>query len=128
MRLIRALASGGVVWLALVTGEWAQNGLGRFEKEIKPRIQLDKFVYGGRDGAAKVFTLNKLEVALRGQGKLGLALVLDGVSEKSSEMAGTKDDGRLRTAQVTLDDSGLLAKLLPPLAKEQGQSAEGMVA
>lgn len=220
MGVIRALASGSAMWLALVTGAWAQSGLERFEKEIKPQFQLDKFTYAGAqtlgnigfvltdvvavlpanpatgdkastlkidkvtveeldfdrmksidddemprfarmrmeglsgdeatfalldpygiprvpidlaldyrlDGAAKVFTLNKLEVALRGQGKIGLGLVLDGVSEKSSEMAGAKDDGRLRTAQITLDDSGLLGKLLPPVAKEQGQTADGLVA
>jgi hypothetical protein len=220
MGVIRALASSGLVWLGLVTGAWAQNGLERFEKEIKPQIQIEKFTYAGAkalgdagfeltdvvavlpanaatgdkastlkidkvtveeldfdrmknitddemprfaklrmegmtgdeesfslldpygiprvpvdvtldyrlDGASKVFTINKLEIALRGQGKVGLALVLDGVSDKSSEVAGAKDDGRLRTAQLTLDDSGLLGKLLPPLAKEQGQTAEGLVA
>jgi len=220
MRLTRTLAAPAVAWLLLVTGAWAQNGLERFEKVVKPQIQLDKFTYAGAkplgdagfeltgvvavipanpatgdkastlkidkvtvdamdfdrmknlsddemprfakmrlegmtgdeevfalldpygiprvpldivfdyrlDGPAKVFTLNKLEVALRGQGKIGLALVLDGVSDKSSEVAGAKDDGRLRTASLTLDDSGLIAKLLPPLAKEQGQTPEGVVA
>ena len=29
-----------------------------------------------------------------------LALVLDGISDKSSEMQGSKDDGRLRTASL----------------------------
>ena len=76
------------------------------------------------DGAAKVFTLTTLEISLRGQGKLGLSLVIDGVSEKSSEVAGAKDEGRLRTASLTVDDSGLLGKLLPAIAKEQGQTAD----
>ena len=74
------------------------------------------------DGAEKVFTLNALEIALRGQGRIGLTLVIDGVSEKSSEMAGAKDDGRLRTASLTIDDKGLIDKLLPAIAKEQGQT------
>jgi hypothetical protein len=220
MRLMRTLAAPAVAWLLLVTGAWAQNGLERFEKEVKPQIQLDKFTYAGAkplgdagfeltdvvavlpaspatgdkastlkidkvtveamdfdrmksmsddeiprfakmrleglsgdeeafalldpygvprvpvdltfdyrlDGAAKTFILNKLEIALRGQGKVGVAMVLDGVSDKSSEVVGAKDDGRLRTASLTIDDNGLLSKLLPPLAKEQGQTAEGVVA
>jgi hypothetical protein len=220
MKLIRALSTAVLAWLLLVGGAWADNGLERFEREIKPQIQLEKLTYGNAqpvgdkgfvlndvvavlpaspatagkastlkidkvtvddmdfdrmknlnddempryaklrlegmsgddemftlldpygiprvpidmaldyrlDGAAKVFTLNKLEVALRGQGKLALALVIDGVSDKSSKVADAKDDGRLRTASLTIDDTGLLAKLLPPLAKEQGQTAEGMVA
>jgi hypothetical protein len=219
MRLIRLVATVLLAWAVLATGALAQNGLERFEREIKPQIQLEKFAYGGSqplgsagfvltnvvavmpaspstgdkastlkidkltveeldfdrmkdinddeiprfakmkiegmtgdeemftaltpygvprvpvdvaldyrlDGKTKVFTLNKLEVALRGQAKLGLSLVMDGISEKSSEVAGAMDDGRLRIAALTIDDSGLLAKLLPPLAKEQGQTAEGLV-
>lgn len=93
-----------------------------------PRVPMDVVLDYRLDGAAKVFTLNKLEIGLRGQGKLNLSLVLDGVSDKSSEVATSKDDGRLRTASLTLDDSGLVAKLLPAIAKEQGQTAEALVA
>jgi len=93
-----------------------------------PRVPMDVVLDYRLDGAAKVFTLNLLEIALRGQGKVGLTLVIDGVSEKSSEMAGAKDDGRLRLASLTLDDKGLIAKLLPAIAKEQGQTAEAFVA
>jgi hypothetical protein len=217
---MRVLAAPAIAWVLLVTGAWAQNGLERFEKEIKPQIQLEKFTYSGAkplgdagfelsgvvavlpatpatgdkastlkidkvtveamdfdrmknmddeeiprfakmrleglsgdeeafalldpygiprvpvdlaldyrlDGAAKTFILNKLEVALRGQGKVGVAMVLDGVSDKSSEVVDAKDDGRLRTASLTIDDNGLLSKLLPPLAKEQGQTPDGVVA
>jgi hypothetical protein len=93
-----------------------------------PRVPMDVVLDYRLDGAEKVFTLNALEIALRGQGKIGLTLVIDGVSEKSSEMAGTRDDGRLRTASLTLDDNGLIAKLLPAIGKEQGQTAEAYVA
>ena len=93
-----------------------------------PRVPVDVVLDYRLDGAAKTFTLTKLEIALRGQGKLGLTLTMDGISEKSSEVAGAMDDGRLRTAALTLDDSGLLAKLLPPIAKEQGQTADGVAA
>jgi hypothetical protein len=92
-----------------------------------PRVPVDVTLDYRLDGKAKVFTLGKLEVALRGQAKIGLSMVVDGISEKPSEVAGAMDDGRLRTAALTVDDSGLLAKLLPPLAKEQGQTAEGLI-
>jgi len=219
MRLIRLFVTVVLAWTVLATGVSAQNGLERFEREIKPQIQLDKFTYGGSqplgdagfvltdlvavipagpstgdkpstlkidrltvealdfdhmkdlnddemprfaklkaegmtgddemfaalapygvprvpvdlvldyrlDSAAKRFTLNRLEIALRGQARLGLSLVIEGVSEKSSEVADAMDDGQLRSASLTIDDSGLLANLLPPLAKEQGQTPEGLV-
>jgi hypothetical protein len=93
-----------------------------------PRVPMDVILDYRLDGAEKVFMLNALEIALRGQGRIGLTLVIDGVGEKSSEMVGAKDDGRLRTASLTLDDKGLIGKLLPAIAKEQGQSAEAFVA
>ena len=93
-----------------------------------PRVPMDVVLDYRLDGAAKVFTLTTLEISLRGQGKLGLSLVIDGVSEKSSEVAGAKDEGRLRTASLTVDDSGLLGKLLPAIAKEQGQTADALSA
>lgn len=219
MRIMRILLAVALAWTVLATTAIAETGLERFEREIKPQFELEKFTYAGAqtlgdtgfvlnnvlavmpanaatgdkastlkidkvtvealdfdrlkkidddmprfakvrlegmtgdeemfaaldpygvprvpmdvvldyrlDGAAKVFTLNKLEIGLRGQGKLNLALVLDGVSDKSSEVAGAKDDGRLRMASLTLDDSGLIAKLLPAIAKEQGQTADALVA
>jgi hypothetical protein len=93
-----------------------------------PRVPMDITLDYRLDGATKVFTLNTLEIALRGQGKISLSLIADGVSDKASEAAGAKDNGRLRTASLTVDDHGLLSKLLPAVAKEQGQNAEAMVA
>lgn len=219
MRLIRFAATAVLALTVLTTGVLAQNGLERFEREIKPQIQLEKLAYGGSqplgtagfvltdvvavipaspstgdkastikidkltveeldfdrmkdidddelprfaklkieglsgdeemfatlmpygvprvpvdvvldyrlDGLAQTFTLNRLEISLRGQAKLGLNLVIEGVSEKASEVADAMDDGRVRTASLTIDDSDLLARLLPPLAREQGQTAEGVV-
>lgn len=217
--MIKAFLAVTLSWLLLSTAALAENGLERFEREVKPQIQLKTFTYKGAealgdegfvlhdvvavipanhamgdqertlkiekvtvealdfervngntddaprfarlrlegmtgdedttalldpygiprvpmdvaldyrlDGATKVFTLNTLEIALRGQGKIGLSLVVDGVSDKASEAADAKDNGRLRTASLTLDDHGLLAKLLPAAAKEQGQNAEALVA
>ena len=205
--------------LGLAAGSWAQNGLERFEKEIKPQFELKKFSYASAeplgssgfilndvvavvpanpatgdkestvkiqkvtveeldfdhlkktakddeaprfaklklegmtgddemftalqpygvpnvpidialdyriDTAAKVLDLKTLEVNLRGQAKITLSLIMDGISDKSG-MAGAKDDGRLRTASLTVDDSGLLAKLLPAYAKEEGTKPDEIV-
>lgn len=92
-----------------------------------PRVPIDLALDYRLDVADKVFTLNMLEIGWRGLGKVGLSLVLDGISEKSSEVANAKDDAELRTASLTIDDKGLLAKLLPGIAKEQGQTADGLV-
>jgi hypothetical protein len=93
-----------------------------------PRVPMDITVDYRLDGPSKIFTLNTLEIALRGQGKLILSMVIDNVSDKASEAADARDNGRLRTASLTLDDHGLLATLLPAIAKQQGQKAEGMTA
>lgn len=93
-----------------------------------PRVPMDITLDYRLDGATKVFTLNTLEIALRGQGKISLSMVIDGVSDKASEAADARDNGRLRTASLTVDDHGLLAKLLPAIAQSQGQKAEGMTA
>lgn len=93
-----------------------------------PRVPMDIALDYRLDGATTVFTLNNLEIALRGQGKISLSLVIDGVSDKASESADAKDNGRLRIASLTVDDHGLLARLLPAVAKEQGQNAEALTA
>jgi len=205
--------------LMLATASWAQNGLERFDKEIKPQLELKKFSYasgaplgntgfvlndvvaiipanaatgdkestvkiqkvtvdaldfdrlkkdanpeeGPRfaklkfegitgdddmftalkpygvpnvpidmaldyriDTAAKVLHLNNLEMTLRGQASLALAMVLEGISDKTSASS-AKDEGRLRTASLTIDDKGLLAKLVPPLAEAEGLKPDDMV-
>jgi hypothetical protein len=218
--MIRALLATALCWLLLSTAALADTGLERFEREIKPQIELKTFTYANAetlgdtgfvlhdvvavmpaspatgdkestlkidkvtveaidferlkkgntddaprfaklkfegmtgdedsralldaygiprapmdvtldykiDGDAKVFTLNTLEIALRDKGKITLALIVDGVSDKASEAANAKDNGRLRTASLTIDDHGLLAELLPAVAKAQGQDASAMAA
>jgi hypothetical protein len=93
-----------------------------------PRVPMDVTLDYRLDGDAKVFTLNTLEIALRDKGKVTLALIVDGVSDKASEAADAKDNGRLRTASLTIDDHGLLVELLPAVAKAQGQDANAMAA
>jgi len=93
-----------------------------------PKVPVDIALDYRLDTATKVFTLSKLEINLRGQARVTLALVLDAISDKPSEMQSSQDDGRLRTASLDIDDTGLLAKVLPAVAKEQGTTAEATIA
>ena len=45
MRAIWASVSSALVVLWLMTAAWAQNGLERFEKELKPQFELKTFTY-----------------------------------------------------------------------------------
>ncbi len=212
MRIVFAALMSALLLIGFATGSWAQNGLERFEKEIKPQFELKTLRYAGAeplgatgfvlkdvvavvpanpatgdkestiriakvtvddldfdrlrkdskkdlaprfarlklegmtgddemftalepygvpnvpfdialdyriDPAAKVLTLNMLEVTLRGQARLALSMIVDGVSD-DSDMDTAKDEGRLRSASLTIDDKQLLDKLVPALASEEG--------
>ena len=92
-----------------------------------PKVPADFVLDYRLDPATKVLTLNKLELTLRGQARLGGSVTMDGISDKTSQVQGAKDDGRLRSASIELDDSGLLAKLLPAIAKEVGLGVEPLI-
>ena len=219
MRSIWAGLTGALLLLGLATASWAQNGLERFEKDIKPQLELKNFSYGSGaplgnsgfvlndvvavvpasaatgdkestvkikkvtvdeldferltkdaspedsprfaklklegitgddelftalkpygvpnvpvdvaldyriDTAAKVLHLNNLEMTLRGQASIALAMVLEGISDKTSASS-AKDDGRLRSASLTYDDKGLLAKVVPPLADAESLKPDDVV-
>jgi len=94
-----------------------------------PKVPVDFTLDYRLDTATKVLTVSKVELNLRGQARLALALVMDGISDKMSDTQGkTKDDGRLRTASLDIDDTGLLAKVLPAAAQMQGSTPEAMIA
>lgn len=219
MRMIFAALVSALLLIGIATGASAQNGLERFEKDIKPQLELKKFSYASGqplgasgfvlnnvvavipanaatgdkestvkidkvtveeldfdrlkkdskddlaprfaklklegmtgddemftalepygvpkvpfdialdyriDPAAKVLTLNMLEVTLRGQARFALAMVLDGVSDKT-DMDTAKDEARLRSASFTIDDKELLAKLIPAAAQEEGIKPEELI-
>ncbi|WP_421994689.1 hypothetical protein [Reyranella sp.] len=206
MRLILAAVSWLLLSLVLATGTAAQNGLDRFEKEVKPQFELKSFTYAkaeplgdagfvlndvvavvpaneatgdkestvkiekvtvealdfdrlkkdgdntprfaklklegmtgddelftalqpygvprapfdltldyALDPATKVLDVKTLEIGMRGQARLALSVVVDGISD----IAEAKDDGRVRKADLTIDDKGLLARLVPAWAKEE---------
>lgn len=216
MRAISAAIASALLALWLTAAAWAQNGLERFEKELKPQFEFKTFTYANAaplgsagfvlndvvavipanaatgdkestvkiqkvtvdaldfdrlkkdakdndaprfaklklegvtgddemftalqpygvpnvpfdialdytlDPATKVLDVKALEVGMRGQAKLALSLAMDGVGD----MAGAKDDARLRSASLSVDDTGLLAKLLPAWAKEEGVQPDELV-
>jgi len=219
MRVVFAALMSVLLSIGLATGSWAQNGLERFEKEIKPQFELKTLSYAGAeplgatgfvlkdvvavvpanpatgdkestiridtvtvddldfdrlrkdskndlaprfarlkmegmtgddemftalepygvpkvpfdisldyriDPAAKVLTLNMLEVTLRGQARFALSMIVDGVSD-DTDMDTAKDEGRLRSASLTIDDKQLLDKLVPALASEEGIKSEELI-
>src|SRR5260221_130402 len=95
----------GIFWSLLAAGSlsaaplvaMAQDGLQRFQCDVKPQLPFQAFTYAG-------------------------------VSAKASMLDSSKDDVRLRTSTLVLDDSGLLAKLLRVMAKQNGAAAEMWVA
>ena len=89
-----------------------------------PRVPVDAVFDYRLDTASKVLTINKFELALRGLARLELSLVLDNVSDKASKLQGAKDESRLRTASLVIDDKGLLGRLLPAIAQANGGTAE----
>jgi len=220
MRAIWAGIGGALLAFTLATAGWAQNGLERFEKELRPQFELKSFTYSDAeplgdsgfvlndvvavvpanaatgdkestvkikkvtvekldfdrlrkdasddeaprfaklklegmtgddemftalqpygvpnvpvdialdyrlDPATKVLDIKTLEVGLRGQAKVAVSLVMDDVSDKTSEISDAKDEGRVRTASLSLDDNGLLAKLLAAWAKDEGVKPEELV-
>jgi hypothetical protein len=206
--------------LFLATGAWAENGLQRFERELKPQLGLEKLSYGAAealgdqgfvlkevvavapptpqtddkrttikidkvtvesvdferfkasnkedlprflkmkfegvtgdeatanalaayglpkvpadltldyklDTAAKRLTVEKLELSLRGLGRIEFSLVIDGVSDKADEVEDAKESGRLQSASITIDDKGLLSRLIVAVATSQGNKPEDLVA
>jgi hypothetical protein len=93
-----------------------------------PNVPVDLVFDYRLDTATKVLSLNKLEITLRGQARIAVDLVIDGISDKASQIESAKDDGKLRHASLTYDDQGLLSRLLPAIAKESGDKPENYVA
>ncbi|TAJ32739.1 MAG: hypothetical protein EPO67_10080 [Reyranella sp.] len=93
-----------------------------------PRVPADMAIDYRIDTATKTLTVNKFEMALRGQARLDLSAVIEGVDDKDNDLDGAQEKARLRTGAVTFEDTGgFLAKLLPALAKEEKTTPEAWV-
>jgi hypothetical protein len=92
-----------------------------------PNVPFDIALDYRLDPKARTLDVKALEIGMRGLAKIALSLVVDNISDKTSEVAGAKDDGRLRSASLTVDDTGLLAKLVPALAKEEGVAPDDLM-
>lgn len=91
-----------------------------------PKVPFDVALDYRIDPAAKVLTLNMLEVTLRGQARFALSMIVDGVSD-DTDMDTARDEGRLRSASFTIDDQELLAKLVPAFAREEGMTSGELI-
>lgn len=91
-----------------------------------PKVPFDIALDYRIDPTAKVLTLTLLEVTLRGQARLALSMIVDGVSD-DTDMATAKDEGRLRSASLMVDDKQLLDRLVPALASEEGITSEELI-
>ena len=91
-----------------------------------PKVPFDIALDYRIDPAAKVLSLNMLEVTLRGQARFALSMIVDGVSD-DTDMDTAKDEGRLRSASLTIDDRQLLDKLVPALASEEGMKPDELI-
>jgi hypothetical protein len=100
---------------------------GMMESFGVPKVPVDITLDYRLDPASKVLSLNNLAVALRGQASLSLAMVVEGLSDKASEAPGAKDNSRLKSATLVYDDKGLLAQLLPAVAKQQSTTPDALV-
>jgi hypothetical protein len=92
-----------------------------------PKTPADLVLDYRFDSAAKRLTLNTLEIGLRGQGRVSLSLVMDGVNGKASGVGDAKDSGRLQSALLVIDDKGIIAHVLAANAKTQGTKPEELV-
>lgn len=91
-----------------------------------PKVPFDIALDYRIDPTAKVLTLTLLEITLRGQARLALSMIVDGVSD-DTDMDTAKDEGRLRSASLTIDDKQLLDKLVPALATEEGIKPQELI-
>lgn len=92
-----------------------------------PNVPFDLALDYRLDPKARALDVKALEIGMRGLARIALSLVIDNVSDKTSEVAGAKDDGRLRSASLTVDDTGLLAKLVPAWAKEEAVTPDELM-
>jgi hypothetical protein len=92
-----------------------------------PKVPADLVLDYRLDSATKRLTLNMLEISLHGQGRASLSLVMDGINGKASDVDDTRDNGRLQSASLVIDDKGIIASVLTANAKARGTEPEGLV-
>lgn len=99
-----------------------------FEPYGLPRVPADMAIDYRIDTAARILTVNKFEVALRGQARLDLSGVIEGVDDRSDDLDAAQDKARLRAGSITFEDTGgFLARLLPAMAKEEKTTPDAWV-
>jgi hypothetical protein len=77
----------------------------------------------------KTMSLNKLELDVKGLGRIELSMILDGVSpDAAGNPEAAMNDASLRTATFVFEDRSILAKVVPAVAKLQGSNPAATIA
>lgn len=89
-----------------------------------PKVPIDIVVDWTFDRAAMKARMNKLEISMRGEGRLSAVLSIVGLSD----VASARQNVTLEKGTIVIDDRGLLAKVLQTFGRSRGNSADGLVA
>ena len=111
MRVIFAALLSALLLIGFATGASAQNGLERFEKEIKPQFELKKFSYAGAQPlGASGFVLNDVVAVMPANAATGdkeSTVKIDKVTVEELDFdrlkKDTKDDLAPRFAKLKLE-------------------------
>src|SRR5688572_25454837 len=124
MRMMRITLAATLAWTALATTAIAETGLQRFEREIKPQLELEKFTYGSAETLGDTgFVLNDVLAVMPASSTTGdktSTLKIDKVTVEALDfdrMKKMNDDDIPRFAKVRLEgmtgDEEMFAALDP---------------
>ncbi len=89
-----------------------------------PKAPIDiTFDYRFDRGAMRM-NIDKLEIAMRGEGRLSAVLAIAGFSD----VASARQNAYLESGTIVLEDKGFMAKVLETFARGRGNTPEGLVA
>ncbi|MBS0537672.1 MAG: hypothetical protein JSR47_02885 [Proteobacteria bacterium] len=89
-----------------------------------PKVPIDIVVDWTFDRAAMKARMNRLEISMRGEGRISAVLAIAGLSD----IASARQNVALEKGTIVIDDKGLLAKVLQTFGSSRGNSADGLVA
>jgi len=89
-----------------------------------PKVPIDIAVDYTFDRAAMRATVHKLEISMRGEGRITATVEIVGLSD----VASARQNVAFERGTMVIDDKGLLAKVLETFSRGRGNSPDGLVA